>query len=236
MQFFCNTELVAQLYADQVPPLKRYDPAIVVDPDEGIHMYDELIFALGGDSVRYDKKGYNVQTWVEDYYISGKMVHRGFYLDGQLTIFKNYYENGQVERSFRVIDYKRCELTVFYDNGKIRSEIFYYNQNPQKETDYFKDGTIEFEEVNEKDMEYLYKRNFYKPDGLPESTLEIIDKKKKTYDKKDFYPNGKVKEEGGMRFLFDKHDYVREGSWSFYDETGVLLKKENYQSGQLMAN
>jgi antitoxin component YwqK of YwqJK toxin-antitoxin module len=195
-------------------------------------MYDALVTGMGGDSVRYDNKGYNAQTWREDFYTSGKTLHKGFYVDGQLTFFKNFYENGQVERSYRTIDHKRAELKVFYKDGKLRSEIFYYEQNAQRETDYYPDGTIEFVEENEKNMEYLYKRNFYFENGNPESLMEISDKKAKTYLKKEFFTNGKMKEEGGLLFIPETHDYVRHGNWKVYDESGVMLKSQNYYKGR----
>ncbi|MFL5752424.1 MAG: toxin-antitoxin system YwqK family antitoxin [Bacteroidia bacterium] len=223
----------SQDYADQVPQLKRYAPQEVIDPMYGIHLYDELIFPLGGDSVRYDKKGYNVQGWVEDYYTDGSVLHKGFYIDGQLRVFKNYYPNGKIERSFRVIDTKRCDLVVYYQDGQLKSEVFYFNQGAQKQTDYYPNGTVEYVEENEKEMQYLYKRNEFFENGLPEKVFEIIDKKKKLYVKKEFYPSGKIKEEGGMKFHFDMNDYAKEGDWTYYDESGNIIKKEKYTNGHI---
>lgn len=50
---------------------------------------------------------------------------------------------------------------------------------------------------------------------------------------KEFFQNGKVKEEGTLKFSGDKNDYVKEGEWKYYDDTAKLLKTERYQNGEL---
>jgi antitoxin component YwqK of YwqJK toxin-antitoxin module len=224
----------SQGFDDQIPHEKKYSPQEVIDPEYGIQMYNELIAPLGGDSIRYDKNGYNAQGWVEDHYTDNSILHKGFYIDGQLKVFKNYYPNGQIERSFRVLDMKRADLTVFYQDGKVKSEVFYFEQGAQRQTDYYPNGTVEYVEENEKDMQYLYKRNEYFENGLPEKIFEIIDKKKKIYTRKEFYSSGKVKEEGGMKFLSDRGDYAKDGEWSYYDESGKVIKKEKFSNGNIV--
>ncbi|MCD6066391.1 MAG: morn variant repeat-containing protein [Bacteroidetes bacterium] len=231
---FCNAWFCAVSqppFGDQVPQLKRYNPTDIIDPEYGIEIYNNLIFNLGGDSVRYGKKGYNVQGWMEDFYVDGSILHKGFYEDGQLKAFKNFYPNGVLERSFRIMDMKHCEMVCYYQSGKVKSEIIYYESNTQKQTDYFPSGVISYAEENEKNNEFLYKRNSYKEDGSPVIIFEITDKKKRLYLHKEFHENGKVKEEGGMKFTAG--DYVKEGPWTFYDENGNVTKKEKYHNGSL---
>lgn len=229
-----NSSFAQTTFTDQIPGAKKYDPSQVIDPDYGIQLYDKLIFALGGDSVRYGKKGYNVQGWVEDYYTTGTIIHKGFYEDGQLKVFKNFYPNGNVERSFRIVDMKRCELVIYYQDGKVKSEISYYESNAQKEVDYYPNGVVSFIEENEKNNNFLYKRNLYKEDGSPKIIFEITDKKKKTYLHQEYYDNGKLKEEGGMKYSPEAFDYVKDGNWTYYDETGKQIKKEKYASGSVI--
>lgn len=221
----------AQRFANQVPQEKRYTVAQAYDPDYGITMYNKLVPAIGGDSMRYNKAGYNLQGWQEDFYESGKLLHKGFYVDGQIKVFKNYFENGQVERNFVISDPKRCSVDIYYDDGKPRSQIGYYEGNAQKEYDYFPNGNPEFIEENDKNMEFLYKRNTFFQNGQPASLFELVDKKSKKYVKKEFYENGKIKEEGEMSFRKDVLDYVKEGEWSYYDEKGNLIKKEKFVHG-----
>ncbi|MBK6835536.1 MAG: hypothetical protein IPG89_15175 [Bacteroidetes bacterium] len=229
---FSFTSFKAQTsFANQIPGAQKYDPTKVVDSEYGIQMYEKLIFALGGDSVRYNKKGYNVQGWMEDFYTTGTILHKGFYEDGQLKVFKNFYPNGNVERSFRIIDLKRCEQIEYFQDGKIKSEIIFYDGNTQKQTDYYPNGVISYVEESEKNNDYLYKRNSYKEDGNPTIIFEILDKKKKTYTHKEYFDNGKLKEEGEMKFSVDASDYVKEGTWIYYDESGKETRKEKYHNG-----
>ena len=103
---FCLTSF-SQKFSDQVPQLKRYTSAQVTDPDYGIIIFNKMVPSIGGDSIRYTKDGYNAQGWQEDFYISGKLLHKGFYADGYIKIFKNFYENGQVERTLSITDAKK---------------------------------------------------------------------------------------------------------------------------------
>ena len=224
---------ISQKFADQVPQLKRYTPAQITDPDYGIIIFNKMAPAIGGDSLRYTKDGYNAQGWQEDFYVSGKLLHKGFYTDGFAKIFKNFYENGQIERSLSIVDAKRAKLEIFYDNGKVRSTTNYFDGNTQNQYDFFKSGTPEYVEENDKDIEFLYKRYSYYENGMPASMFELVDKKTKKYTKKEFYESGRLKEEGTMYFRKEVGDYQKEGSWTYYDEKGATVKTEKYHSGQV---
>ena len=73
----------------------------MIDSVYGINKYEDLNQRLGGDSVRNDKKGYAAIGWIKDFYPNGKVLHKGYYIEGQLKIYKNYFPNGQLERQFR---------------------------------------------------------------------------------------------------------------------------------------
>lgn len=229
---FITNSLFCQQFAKQVPQLRRYTPEEIIDPDYGIIIFNKLVNIIGGDSIRYTKDGYNVQGWQEDFYKSGKPLHKGFYVDGFIKVFKNYYENGQVERNFSSSDPRRSKMEIFYDDGKVRSTIQYFDGIVQNQYDFYKDGTPEFIEENDKNVEYLFKRNSYYPNGTPSSMFELLDKKTKKYIKKEFYENGRVKEEGNMYFRKDLGDYTKEGTWTYYDEKGNVTKTEKYSNGQ----
>ena len=224
---------ICQRFSNQVPQLKRYTPQEITDPDYGIIIYNKMCAIIGGDSIRYTKDGYNVQGWMEDYYISGKTLHKGFYVDGFIKIFKNYYENGQIERNFTSSDPRHSKLEIFYEDGKPRSKIEYFDGNPQNQYDFFKNGNPEYVEENDKDIEYLYKRNSFFESGTPESIFELLDKKTKKYIKKEFYQNGRLKEDGTMIFRKDLRDYQKDGVWNYYDNTGKISKTENYYKGEI---
>lgn len=215
---------------------KYYKTSEVVDPDFGIYVYNKLVFIIGGDSIRYTKEGYNAQGWQEDYYESGKLLHKGFYVDGTIKIFKNYYENGQVERNFISTDPRRSKMEIFYEDGKPRSTTAYFDGNPQNQYDFYRNGNPEYIEESDKNIEFLYKRNSFFENGNPESIFELLDKKSKKYIKKEFFENGKLKEEGTMLFRKELRDYQKDGTWNYYNEVGKLLKTENYYKGELLNN
>ncbi len=216
-------------------PLTKYSAAKVVDPVYGITMYEKLNAKIGGDSVRHDRKGYACQEWVQDIYESGKILHRGYYEDGQLKIYKNYYENGTVERSFKQLDFKRCNMQLFYPDGKLKSEITYYDGSPQIWTDYYPNGQIEYYEENTKDMECLVARKSYAENGKPQEIFELLDPKKKKYNKKEYDENGKLKAEGTMKYNASLIDYQRDGIWTIYDEKGNTTK-EKWVKGEQVKN
>jgi antitoxin component YwqK of YwqJK toxin-antitoxin module len=185
-----------------------------------------LKFYTGGDSVTHDRKGYACQGWLEDQYQTGTVVHKGFYEDGHLKTYKNFYTNGNVERSFKLIDFKRCNLQLFYVDGKLKSDITYYDGSPQIWTDYYPNGQIEYLEENTKNMENLVQRKSYTEDGKPEDIFELIDPKKKRYSKKEYYPNGNLKAEGPMKYSAAVMDYQKDGIWKLYDEKGGIQEQK----------
>jgi antitoxin component YwqK of YwqJK toxin-antitoxin module len=223
--FYSSNFLFAQFFG-QIPQTTKYDAKKVVDPDYGITIYEKLNFAIGGDSVRNDKKGYACQGWIEDFYISGPLIHKGYYEDGQLKIYKNFYENGNVERVFKMVGLKSSNMQLFYSDGKLKSDVTYYKGDPQVWTDFYSNGQIEYTEENSKSMEYLIFRKSYSSDGKPQEIFELIDAKKKRYSKKEYFENGKIKAEGEMRYNASVIDYQRDGTWKVYDESGKMTTEK----------
>lgn len=223
----------AQRFADQVPSTKKYTSETALDSIGGIKMYNKLVPFIGGDSVRYNKSGYNLQGWQEDYYSSGKILHKGFYVDGQIKVFKNFYESGQIERSFITSDPARCSVDIYYPNGKVQKQILYYNGNAQNEYTYFDNGNPESIIEKDKDVQFLFKKSKYYENGHPASELELVDKKTKKYVSKEYFENGKLKEEGYLSLNSEKKKYEKEGEWVYYDEKGEPIKKEKYKGGKL---
>jgi antitoxin component YwqK of YwqJK toxin-antitoxin module len=213
-------------FKGQIPEPKKYNAAKVIDPDYGIKMYEKLNFQTGGDSVRNDKKGYACQGWVEDFYDTGDLIHRGYYEDGHLTLYKNFFPNGKVERSFIVTGYKKSTMQIYYNDGKIKSDILYFETNPQVWTDYYNNGQIEYTEENAKNMEYLIFRKSYSQDGKPQEIFELVNPKKKIYSMKEYYENGNIKGEGQMIFNTSMVDYQKDGTWTVYDEKGKAIKEK----------
>lgn len=225
----------AQRFADQVPQIRRYNQKDIVDSLDGIKMYNKLLEAIGGDSITYNKAGYNLQGWNEDYYLSGKLLHRGYYIDGKAIVFKNFFENGQCERTVVNPDPLHCNIDIYFEDGKQRRQINYYNGQPQKRYDFYVNGLPKYAEENEKEMKYLTLRKSWYSNGQMQNILELTDPKSKKYIAKTFYSNGQVKEEGHMVLQADG-TYAKDGTWYSYDNNGKNKKTEKHNAAKLTAN
>ena len=133
-----------------------------------------------------------------------------------------------------MIDLKKSEMTEYYPNGNIKSEIKYFESYAVKQIDYYENGKISYDEESSKNGDYLVKRNSYKEDGKPSITFELVDKKKKLYLHKEFYENGAIKEEGSMAYFAELGDFVKEGSWTSFGNNGEVTKKQNFHEGNVV--
>jgi len=212
-----------------------YDADAVIDKKYGITLYEPLNMMLGKDTVRNDNDGYAANGYEEDYYTTGQLMHKGFYVDGQLKLYKNYYPNGNVERNFRLIDLKKSKMTTYYEDGTMRSNIVYIGNEAQKWEDYYPNGTLEFiEEYNKTFEYYVFKANYYE-NGTPENTMELTNKKKLLYTQIYYHENGKVKEQGEIKYSMEVFDYQRIGSWKQYDKNGSAIKEVKYSNGNIVS-
>lgn len=229
--FICGSPLFAQFnLKKQIPDKMKYEPAAVYDSTYGIQIYENLNLVYGTDSVR-NCGSYACQAWIEDFYTSGALLHKGFYLDGQLQTYKNFYPNGVVERDFRSVDAERGIMKIYFENGALKSEIKYNHGISESWIDYNEKGIIVLQEQMEKHMKWFsFKKTFY-DDGSPKTALEITDKKKAVYSYKEYHPGNKIALEGIKFFVEEVGDYVYDGTWKYYDENGKVIKEEVYSKG-----
>jgi|ERR1035437_2434946 antitoxin component YwqK of YwqJK toxin-antitoxin module len=204
----------------------------VYDSAYGIKIYDAMNMNIGGDSTRSAAKGYALQGWMEDYYPNKQVLHKGYYIDGQLKAYKNYFPNGQLEREFKMTDLSKSAMTIYYQDGKIRSNISYTGSSVLKEEDYFPTGQLEYVEENDRKAGCYVQRKFYNQNGKPTSLLEITDQKRKIYSSKEYYDNGNIKEEGQVIYNDGIGDYQKNGKWKFYDERGKLKEEKTFAKGE----
>jgi len=200
----------------------------VNDSAYGINIYEPLNRVLDGDSIRNDAKGYALQGWMEDYYLNKQVLHKGYYIDGQLKTYKNYFPNGQLEREFKMTDLNKSSIFIYYQDGKLKVNAVYSGSAVIKEEDYYSSGQLEFIEEYDRKGEYYLQRKFYNPNGKPTSILEITDQKKKFYSSKEYYDNGNIKEEGQIVYNESIGDYQKNGKWKFYDESGKLKEEKPF--------
>jgi antitoxin component YwqK of YwqJK toxin-antitoxin module len=218
--------------ANQVPAIPKYD-ASIVDETYGIRLYEPLNMSLQGDSVRLCQ-GYACQGWVEDHYESGTLLHKGYYLDGQLKVYKNYYPDGILEREFKAIDAYRCQMKLYHPNGLLKSDIKYQDGAPLVWTDYHSNGKMSYYEEYGKSQTWHVAKRAYFEDGSPEFLLELADKKKLTYSRKEYHKPNVLKAEGEMAFNEGIMDYVKTGKWVYYNESGTAVREEIYQAGSVV--
>jgi len=156
-------------------------------------------------------------------------------VDRQLKVYKNYFPNGKVERNFRLTDIKKSKMTIYYADGKIKSEIEYIENQAVKWQDFYPNGNPEFVEEYDKNIQYyVFKANYFE-NGTPENTLTLTDKKKLILKQIYYHANGQLKEEGEMKYNKSIFDYERIGTWTLFDETGKPTKKVKYASGKVVS-
>ena len=114
---------------------------------------------LHSDSTRIEE-GYAVNGWKEDHYSTGELLHKGYYIEGQLKVYKNFYPNGNIERNFKAIDSFKSKLTLFYpmEKSKVKS---YSNDFAMEWTDYNENGDISFYENNKDKLSHEQKVFYY---------------------------------------------------------------------------
>jgi antitoxin component YwqK of YwqJK toxin-antitoxin module len=213
--------------------LTSYAFESIYDSTLGIAIYEKLNFFMGGDSVRRNPKGYNANGTWEDYYTNGAVLHTGYYVDGQLRSYKNFYPNGQTEREFKELDFVRFQMTLWYMDGKIRSDIIYFQGTEMVTHEYYANGNPEFAEEYAKKCEYLMYRTFYYENGKAQSDLQLVDKKKMKYYLKEYHENGNLSSEGTMQYYPEIDNYMKEGKWKVYDESGKQTAEQEYVKGQM---
>jgi antitoxin component YwqK of YwqJK toxin-antitoxin module len=77
-------------------------------------------------------------------------------------------------------------------------------------------------------MRYLIRTKTWYPSGGVETSLELSDAKSLEYDKKTYYNNGQLKEEGSLLFSESTKEYVKIGSWTSYDVDGKNKQVQKY--------
>lgn len=216
----------------QLPKPIVYDQLEVLDSADGITLYEPLNFRLGGDSIR-NEKGYAFNGWKKDYYQTGELIHKGFYVDGQLKIYRNFYPNGDVERIFNVIDDYKSMMKVYYQGDILKSQIKYVGAEPKKWEDFYPNGYLEYYEEIDRNNEYYKIQKSYYSSGKLASIFELVNKKDLLYTMKKFHENGNNKVVGQSKYSQTMMDYLKMGIWKYYDESGKLIKEEEYILGRI---
>ncbi len=206
------------------------------DKEKGINAYEKLNPLLGGDSIRNSRKGYACQGWVEDRYPGGALLHKGLYENGQLTFYRNYFENGTIERVFRKLPDGTTKLQCFYSNGNLRSDVEYVNGKPRHIQQFYANGITKYVEQYDPTITYLLEKSSYFRNGDPETEFQIKDQKLMIYHQMEFAADGSLRQEGDLKFnngiaRFTREQYVRDGYWKIYNDDGIVAQEMFYLNG-----
>lgn len=155
---------------------------------------------------------YEYQSWFPD----GKL-HKTTYCDGDTTVYMKYYHSGKIEAIDK--NYKDSTLNWMV----LHYQVEYY-ENGQKKSD-----------PNDINGSRKNHRSYYE-NGQP--SREVIWKGDSTLgDCKEWYSNGKLKAKGQYElplFLRNVYPVNKIGTWSYYNESGKLIKEEFYEEGKLV--
>jgi antitoxin component YwqK of YwqJK toxin-antitoxin module len=207
----------------------------VYDTIYGIQLYDKFNPITEGDSIRKYTDGHLCNGMIEDHYPEGGMLHKGFYTDGQLTEYTNYYPNGEVERTFKAVSDRKTELKKYYQNKVLKSDVLYYQGNSTLWQDYYDNGKLSYLEEYDKDHERLLRRCSYFKDGTAQSIFVPLSQSGNIirYSLKEYFPNGQLQEESESIYNKDSFDFVKDGDDKQYDEKGNLVGEYEYVGGML---
>ncbi len=203
----------------------------VIDERFGITMYNPLVRAAGGDSVRMCS-GTPCEGYVSDFYKGGALLHKGYYVKGQIRVYKNYYPDGVMERKFAIVDDHKSKLKAFYRDGILKSEVHYTDQQVREWQDFHPNGELEFHEKYGKSYEYVEFRKFFYDDGAPHDIMVFEKKSKKLYIKTEYHRNGQVRLVGNLIYSDTTFDYMKSGDWKQYNEKGKLIQVTSYTMGR----
>jgi antitoxin component YwqK of YwqJK toxin-antitoxin module len=209
--------------------------AQVFDSNYGIEFYDKYNPVTDGDSVRKFVDGTLCNNMIDDYYPDGKLLHKGFYIKGKLTLYMNYYPDGQQERVFRPTSDRKNELLKYYPNKALKSDMDYYDGQEYLWQDYYDNGQLSYIEEYDKKHERLFRRCSYYKDGKPESIFEPIKSKDPIirYSLKEYFSNGQLKEESEAIYDKDSYNFIKDGDDKQYDEKGNIVTEYDYVGGKI---
>lgn len=200
-------------------------PNVVIDSFFGIEAYEKLNGIYGDKDTMRRCNDLPCLGYVKDYYPDGTILHKGFYEEGRLKIYKNYFPDGTLEREFKHLSEKLCRLTKFHENGVKKSVIVYADGLVLEWTDYYDTGQISYHEKYNKALDfYLIQESYYR-NGNVESMLELESRKQRLYTKTEYHENGKVSEVGEVIYHEEVFEYMREGHWEYFNETGEAVKE-----------
>ncbi|MBK9417779.1 MAG: hypothetical protein IPN62_10890 [Flavobacteriales bacterium] len=202
------------------------------DPSPELHAYDHMNKALGADSVRLCG-GVPCSGWVQDLYPDGVLKHRGHYQEGYLTLYRNYYSTGTLEREFRQVDAIRSLMRTYHPNGTLRSEARYVDGAIVSYQDNYVNGKLRYAEERDRKEGFFTRMDLFTAAGEPVSLFQLVDRKQLEFELKEYHPGGVLKTSGRARYDRSRMDTQRMGVWQHFGLDGAVVREDHYQDGKL---
>lgn len=208
------------------------DPEQLEDPAAVIADYEVFNPVTGGDSVRLCN-GHPCIGWVEDLHANGAVKHKGYYVDGRLTLYKNQRPDGSLEREFRSVDALRSVLRTYHANGQPATETRFTDGQALRYEEHYRNGQLRYAEEKHRSGAYYERMDLFATDGRPISTLELVDRRKVEFLQREYHPGGQVRCEGRARYNPLRMDTQRIGTWTYRDAQGRVVRTEEYVDGKV---
>lgn len=185
---------------------------------------------FGHASVRYCN-GAKCNGSIIDTLQNGQVVHKGFYVNGQLHgIVFDYFDNGQLWMFGQLDTGKRVGIWIhYYESGNIESELTYTkkSKSPLNSKHYFENGKVHWvsnrDTINHTLTEFVFNEK-----GDTVSAHIPIDIEKRIYHLWKKNDSGKLIEDGLYQDDVLNLKWKKIGVWKWYDENGILIRTEEY--------
>lgn len=209
--------------------VKRHSHAQVLDSTEGMLIYQRMMQVLRKDYELLQEQGSVVQGWNEEYYDNGELMHISYYKEGQLVLFKNFFENNQCQNHITYTDPQNCHIDVYFENGGLKNQLDFSESFPGKMTEFFANGLPKSQlEYSKEKKCVVFKRAWFMNAEL-QSELELINVEEQTYHEKLYYPNGQLKEEGDLLYSIENKAFIKTGVWITYESSGKKKSSEKFK-------
>lgn len=211
----------------------KYTVREVEHKREFIQLFDQYCkFLTKFPNIRLDANNVPIEGKHEDYYESGKLLHKGNYQAGVLLDFTNYYDDGSKERMLKLKKDKPVFFESYFSSGKIMQGARFTGVNLVSRTKFTINEYKRYIEERESNgtLKELSKFNDYK---LLLEKIELIDGGKRLYKITKNYLTGELKEEGEYKHIPETNSFDLHGLRVKYTKRGAELSRKEYKDGSL---
>lgn len=188
---------------------------------------------IGPDGPAYHKcNGKMCNGFIEEYYLNGQIKHLGLYENGQIRngYSRYYYENGLLEEQGQLKNGNRVGQWVWFEeNGLLNYSLLYDSLSRKNIKISFNDNGMikEYDVFNYDSVCVITSETFFKTGELESHYHHPLCNKNQGI-KREYYQNGILKY--SRKEFYDIKKCLDE----YFDETGKLIKTEEFSNGKLI--